>query len=77
MTFINEEIKKGKKTKYKVITVDPFSVTDTDVLNLKKLFSKDENNYMITSYAAHAGSKNSVDFTYEIHIKKDEKKKNK
>lgn len=77
VTFINEEVRKGKETKYKVITVDPFNVTDTDALNLKKLFSKDGNNYMITSYAAPQGSKNSVDFTYEIHLKKDEKKNKK
>lgn len=77
VTFINEEVRKGKETKYKVITVDPFNVTDSDALNLKTLFSKDGNNYMITSYAAPTGDKNSVDFTYEIHLKKDEKKNKK
>ncbi|MBY0148106.1 choice-of-anchor J domain-containing protein [Neobacillus niacini] len=79
VTFINEKEvgnKKGAKTNYKVITVDPFNVTETEALNLKQLF-KDGKNYMITSYAAPANDKNPVDFTYEINLKKDSPKKNK
>lgn len=79
VTFINEKEvgnKKGVKTNYKVITVDPFNVTETEALNLKQLF-KDGKNYMITSYAAPANDKNPVDFTYEINLKKDSPKKNK
>ncbi len=71
VTFINErEIgnKNGVKTDYKVITVDPFNVTEEDVLTLKQLFQSG-NNYMITSYAAPIGDKNSVDFTYEVNLK--------
>ncbi len=54
VTFINEEEvgkKKGAKTNYKVITVDPFNVTEEDALQLRQLF-KEGKNYMITSYAA-------------------------
>jgi Immune inhibitor A peptidase M6 len=77
VTFINEtEVgnKKGAKTKYKVVTVDPFNVTEEDALNLKQLF-QNGNNYMITSYAAPADDKNPVDFTYEVELKKQKKKK--
>jgi len=78
VTFINErEVgnKKGAKTNYKVITVDPFNVTEENALQLRQLF-KDGNNYMITSYAAPADQKNSVDFTYEVELKKNNGKKN-
>lgn len=77
VTFINErEIgnKKGKKTDYKVITVDPFNVTEKDALTLKQLFH-DGKNYMITSYAAPADDKKPVQFSYEVNLKKNKKKK--
>lgn len=77
VTFINEKEvgnKKGAKTNYKVITVDPFNVTEEDALTLRQLF-KDGKNYMITSYAAPAGDKNPVDFTYEINLKEKSPKK--
>jgi Immune inhibitor A peptidase M6 len=77
VTFINErEVgnKKGAKTNYKVVTIDPFNVTEEDALNLRQLF-QNGNNYMITSYAAPADDKNSVDFTYEVELKKQKKKK--
>lgn len=77
VTFINEKEvgnKKGTKTNYKVITVDPFNVTDEDALTLRQLF-KDGKNYMITSYAAPAESKNPVDFTYKINLKEKSPKK--
>ncbi|MEH7176324.1 choice-of-anchor J domain-containing protein [Neobacillus vireti] len=78
VTFINEKEvgnKKGAKTNYKVITVDPFNVTEEDALTLRQLF-KDGKNYMITSYAAPADDKNPVDFTYEVELKgKSPKKK--
>ncbi|NQD68399.1 peptidase M6, partial [Bacillus haikouensis] len=79
VTFINErEVgnKKGKKVKHKVITVDPFNVTEEDALNLRQLFQNGKN-YMITSYAAPASSKESVDFTYEVNLKENNKKKKK
>jgi bacillopeptidase F (M6 metalloprotease family) len=76
VTFINEKEvgnKKGAKTNYKVITVDPFNVTEEDALTLRQLF-KDGKNYMITSYAAPADDKNPVDF-YEVILKKANPKK--
>lgn len=74
VTFINEK-EVGKKTNYKVITVDPFNVSEDDALTIKQLFN-DGNNYMITSYAAPADNKSPVDFTYEINLKvKNTKKK--
>lgn len=77
VTFINEKEvgnKKGAKTNYKVITVDPFNVTEEDALTLRQLF-KDGKNYMITSYAAPADDKNPVDFSYEVNLKKANPKK--
>jgi hypothetical protein len=77
VTFINEKEvgnKKGAKTNYKVITVDPFNVTEKDALTLRQLF-KDGKNYMITSYAAPADDKNPVDFSYEVHLKENSAKK--
>ncbi|UOQ46963.1 immune inhibitor A [Gracilibacillus caseinilyticus] len=68
VTFINERELKNKK-KYKVITVDPFNVTDENALQLRQLFKKGTNR-MITSYAAPADDKNPVPFTYEVELKK-------
>ncbi|UOQ86480.1 immune inhibitor A domain-containing protein [Gracilibacillus salinarum] len=68
VTFINERELKHK-TKYKVITVDPFNVTDENALQLRQLFKKGTNR-MITSYAAPADDKNPVPFTYEVELKK-------
>jgi hypothetical protein len=76
VTFINErEVgnKKGKKVKHKVVTVDPFNVTEEDALNLRQLFQNGKN-YMITSYAAPASSKEPVSFTYEVNLKENKKK---
>lgn len=79
VTFINERQvgnKKGAKTNYKVVTVDPFNVTEQDALNLRQLF-KDGKNYMITSYAAPADQRTPVDFSYEVKLKKDKNKNRK
>ena len=75
VTFINERTvgKNGKNTKYKVVDVDPFNVTEEDALDLRQLF-KDGKNYMVVWYAPPTGDKGVADFTYEIHTK-DEKKK--
>jgi hypothetical protein len=70
VTFINE--RKNEETEqlyYNVITVDPFNKTEEDALILRQLFH-DGNNYMIITYAAPAGDKNPVDFTYEVNLKK-------
>jgi hypothetical protein len=71
VTFINEKVagnKKGEKADYKVITVDPFNVSEEDALTIRQLF-KDGKTYMITSYAAPADQKSPVDYTYEVHFK--------
>ncbi|MDF2889824.1 MAG: hypothetical protein K0R80_191 [Clostridia bacterium] len=71
VTFINERVigdKKGTQTYYKVVTVDPFNVTEEDALTLRQLFL-DGKNYMITSYAASAGDKSPVDYSYEVILK--------
>lgn len=76
VTFVNErEVgnKTGKQNTYKVVTVDPFNVTEENALQLRQLF-QDGKNYMITSYAAPADNKNAVDFTYEVELKEDKKK---
>ncbi|MDP5276443.1 immune inhibitor A domain-containing protein [Chengkuizengella axinellae] len=74
VTFINERNvgKDGKNTKYKVIDVDPFNITDEDALELRQLF-KDGTNYMIIWYAPEGDDRGVVDFTYEILTKSDEK----
>jgi len=77
VTFINErEVgnKNGRKTNYKVITVDPFNITEQDALQLRQLF-QDGKNYMITTYAAPAGDQNPVEFSYEVNLKKTGSKK--
>nr|WP_251025724.1 immune inhibitor A domain-containing protein [Bacillus sp. ISL-47] len=77
VTFINErEVgnKKGAKTNYKVLTVDPFNVTEENALQLRQLFQNGKN-YMITSYAAPSDDKSPVDFTYEVKLKGQSKKK--
>ena len=61
---------------YKVIQVDPFNVTEEDALNIKNLF-KDGDNYMVTSYAAPLGSRDPVNFTYQVNIKNSNKKEKK
>lgn len=71
VTFINERLvgsKKGAKPVYKVVTVNPFNVTEENALQLRQLFQNGKN-YMITSYAAPADDKNSVDFSYEVLLK--------
>jgi hypothetical protein len=77
VTFINEKEvgnKKGAKTNYKVITVDPFNVTENDALALRQLF-QDGKNYMITSYAAPFDNKDSVYYEYEVKLKQSKKAK--
>lgn len=77
VTFINEKEvgnKNGLKTNYKVITVNPFNVTEKDALTLRQLF-QDGKNYMITSYAAPTDDKNPIDFTYQINLKTNNAKK--
>ncbi len=70
VTFINEkQVGTDPQPTYKIVTVDPFNVTEENALQLRQLF-KDGNNYMITSYAAPADSKVAVDFEYEVLLKK-------
>ncbi|AYC28759.1 immune inhibitor A domain-containing protein [Paenisporosarcina cavernae] len=52
----------------KVINVDPFNVTEQDVLKMKQVLKKG-NLKMITSYAAKEGQKTTADFTYELVTK--------
>ncbi|MBH1941725.1 immune inhibitor A [Mobilitalea sibirica] len=78
VTFINEtEVgnKKGRKTQFRVITVDPFDVTQEDALQIRNLFQKGKN-YMITTFAAPPGERDSVSFTYEVIIKGNQHKNN-
>jgi hypothetical protein len=74
VTFINEKQAADKKPVYKVVTVDPFNVTEENALQLRQLF-KDGKNYMITSYAAPADDKNPVDFSYEVQLSEKKGKK--
>lgn len=70
VTFINEnEGKRGTQSYYKVVTVNPFNVTQEDALTIRELF-KSGKNYMVTTYAAPVGDNNPVSFTYDITLKK-------
>jgi hypothetical protein len=45
VTFINEcADKKGTQSHYKVITIDPFNVTEEDALSIRELFKTGKNN---------------------------------
>lgn len=71
VTFINEReigTKNGSQTYYKIVTVEPFNVTEEDALTLRQLF-QDGKNYMITTYAAPSDDKSYVDFSYEVLFK--------
>ncbi|MFC0272386.1 peptidase M6 [Metabacillus herbersteinensis] len=76
VTFINKKTVgkgKGAKTKYDVVSVEPFNLDEQDSLKLRQLF-KDGKNHMITWYAAPSSNKSPVDFSYEIQTKKDKPK---
>ncbi|MFC4559397.1 choice-of-anchor J domain-containing protein [Virgibacillus kekensis] len=78
VTFINERTVgkgNGANTKYKVLHVEPFNVTEEDALQLRQLF-KNGKNYMITTYAAPTNDKSPVDFSYEVLLKKNNGKGN-
>jgi hypothetical protein len=68
--FINEKsLGKGNNIPhYRVLEVDPFNLTEEQVLTLRDFFSGG-NNYMIFWYAAEVGDKNPVDYSYEIITK--------
>lgn len=69
VTFINEKKNSNAKSnEYNVVTVDPFNVTQEDVLSIKSLFANGKN-YMITTYAAPTNDRNPADFSYEVKLK--------
>ncbi|WP_176222290.1 choice-of-anchor J domain-containing protein [Tuberibacillus sp. Marseille-P3662] len=63
VTFINEN-KHGKKTKYKVRNIDPFSVNE-EVKRLKGLHPNGDN-YMLVSYVPENGDYGVVDYSYDL-----------
>jgi len=72
LVFINQKSlgKGNNKQNYRVLNIDPMNVSEADAIMLKDFFSGG-NNYMIVWYAANAGDKGVVDFTYEITTKSD------
>jgi immune inhibitor InhA-like protein len=80
VTFINESTKghhghghghgNNNEVQYKILNIDPFSITDQDSVKLKGYFQHGTN-YMIVWYAAPIGKKGTVDFEYEIISHKD------
>ncbi|WP_105616276.1 immune inhibitor A domain-containing protein [Vallitalea okinawensis] len=70
VTFINQKSlgKGNNNSNYKVLSIDPFDVTEADAITLKEFFSGG-NNYMVIWYAAPAGTKGEVDYSYEITTK--------
>ncbi len=72
VTFINQKsLGIGKnQSMYKVLNIDPFNVTEADVIMLKEFLSGGAN-YMIIWYAAPDGTTGVVEYTYEITEKSD------
>lgn len=58
----------------KVMHIDPFNVTDKDALQVRNFLTQG-NVKMITSYAAAPGQKTAKDYTYEVVLKSNKKKK--
>lgn len=72
VTFIQTK-KNGKE---RVYHVDPFNVTDSQALDIRRIL-KEGNVKMITSYAAKPGQLNPIDFSYEVILKGDKPNKGK
>ncbi|MFC4410739.1 hypothetical protein ACFOZY_09965 [Chungangia koreensis] len=70
VTFIQTK----KNGSQKVVHVDPFNVNDKEALQIRN-FLTEGNVQMITTYAAKAGDKNPVEFTYEVGLKSNNGKK--
>lgn len=70
VVFINEKsLGKGKNIpNYRVLNIDPYNVTEEQVLTLRDFFSGG-NNYMVIWFAANIGDKDPVDYSYEIITK--------
>lgn len=58
----------------KVMHIDPFNVTDKEALQVRNFLTQG-NVKMITSYAAAPGEKTAKDYTYEVVLKSNNKKK--
>lgn len=58
----------------KVMQIDPFNVTDKEALQVRNFLTQG-NVKMITSYAAAPGEKTAKDYTYEVVLKSNNKKK--
>lgn len=72
VSFINEKsLGVGTNEQfYEVLNIDPFNITEAEVITLKKFFSGG-NNIMVIWYPAPAGTKGTVDYSYEIVLKSD------
>ena len=75
VTFINEKsLGNGNNDQhYRVLSIDPFNVSEAEALLLKDFLSGG-NNYMVIWYAPPEGTKGYVDYSYEITSKSDYKK---
>ncbi len=75
VTFINEKSmgKGNNKPHYRVLNLNPVSVSEADAIQLKDFFSGG-NNYMIVWYAAPVGVKDPAAFTYTITTKNEHNK---
>ena len=58
----------------KVMHIDPFNVTDKEALQVRNFLTQG-NVKMITSYAAEPGQNTAQDYTYEVVLKSNNKKK--
>ncbi|MBU0906027.1 MAG: immune inhibitor A, partial [Firmicutes bacterium] len=58
----------------KVMQIDPFNVTDKEALQVRNFLTQG-NVKMITSYAAEPGQNTAQDYTYEVVLKSNNKKK--
>ncbi|RKD28824.1 choice-of-anchor J domain-containing protein [Thermohalobacter berrensis] len=70
VSFVNEKsLGNGENiSNYRVLNIDPYNVTEEQVIKLRDFLSGG-NNYMIIWYAAGIGDKNPVDYSYKVITK--------
>ncbi|MGE5677906.1 MAG: peptidase M6 [Pseudomonadota bacterium] len=71
VTFINREYGgKSKSFVTKVQNIDPFNITEEDILALRG-FMNHGDNYLVVWYAAAVGNTQPVDYSYELRYRGD------
>ncbi|MGE5630832.1 MAG: choice-of-anchor J domain-containing protein, partial [Caulobacteraceae bacterium] len=69
VAFINEKTAgKSGNSHIKVLNIDPFNISEEDAITLRGYMNNGDN-HMIVWYAAPAGKKGSVDYSYELQYR--------